>query len=248
MTSRKVPSARSLSTAPVLTRWHFHSLSSVTSTDSFEATHHDRIIAAYVQTCASDAPLSMQTFSEKCRAKRHDDNRHTAAPASQPLLTSGTVAPLSRGPRRVPGWWGRLFGAASGEIREVAVQPPSMRDEGTWVFLSAVFVLVCVAYVVAFERFGVAVRAGTPPSTDVLPYQVLFRDLPSSTQRIFRAMQEGALEAFSRARDRRHVAGGRGARRRPDSAHSPPTCSTRRACAGVSGGAACSRSTSGSRR
>ena len=91
----------------------------------------------------------------------------------------------------------RLYGAAVGELREVVVQPPSLRDEGAWVFMAAVFVLVCVAYTVAFERFGVTGRTGAP-STEVLPYQVLFRDLPSAQQRVFRALQEGALEALPR--------------------------------------------------
>ena len=91
----------------------------------------------------------------------------------------------------------RLFGAAVGELREVVVQPPSLRDEGAWVFMAGVFVLVCVAYTVAFERVGSADRTGAP-STEVLPYQVLFRDLPGAQQRTFRAMQEGALEALPR--------------------------------------------------
>ncbi len=81
----------------------------------------------------------------------------------------------------------------------VEVLPPSRRDETTWVLLAAGFVVLAVIYVVAFERFGAIDRAGAQAGAKgLLPFQVLFRDLPSPRQRVFRAMQEGAAEAVSK--------------------------------------------------
>jgi hypothetical protein len=80
--------------------------------------------------------------------------------------------------------------------RTVEVHPPSRADEGGWLFLAAGFVLLAVIYTYGFEREasrGVSAAAGS--SSGLLPYQVLFRDLPSSEQRTFRAMQEGVGEA-----------------------------------------------------
>lgn len=79
------------------------------------------------------------------------------------------------------------------------MRPPSQQDETTWVLLAAGFVVLAVIYVVAFERFGALDRAATSTTTKgLLPYQVLFRDLPSERQRVFRSMQEGGLEVVSR--------------------------------------------------
>ena len=92
----------------------------------------------------------------------------------------------------------RLLGATANaaDLRTVDVLPPSGRDEGTWAFFGAMFILLCAIYAVAFERGGkVSGAAATGPA--VLAYQVLFRDLPGPEQRIFRAMQEGALEAIA---------------------------------------------------
>jgi hypothetical protein len=96
----------------------------------------------------------------------------------------------------MPAAWRWLTGGPPSGPRVVEVQPPSMRDEGTWVFLSAGLVVLCVIYIVAFERFG---TGGEPDTSSwaLLPYQVLFRDLPSPQQRIFREMQEGATEALA---------------------------------------------------
>jgi hypothetical protein len=55
--------------------------------------------------------------------------------------------------------------------------------------------LVVVIYVVAFETLGGRAGAPADATRSLLPYQVLFRDLPSGEQRVFRAMQEGAGEA-----------------------------------------------------
>jgi uncharacterized protein DUF6162 len=98
----------------------------------------------------------------------------------------------------VPRLLSRLPGstAEAADLRTVEVVPPSAGDEGTWAFFGAMFILLCAIYAVAFERGGkVSDAAASGPA--VLAYQVLFRDLPSPEQRIFRAMQEGALEAIA---------------------------------------------------
>jgi hypothetical protein len=78
----------------------------------------------------------------------------------------------------------------------VEVEPPSRADEGGWVFLAAGFVLLGVIYTYGFEREAArGLTADAVAGSGLLPYQVLFRDLPSSEQRMFRAMQEGAGEA-----------------------------------------------------
>lgn len=92
----------------------------------------------------------------------------------------------------------RLLRADPG-VREVEVRPPRMRDETTWVLLAAGFVVLAVIYTIAFERFGALEReGGAAAAKGLLPFQVLFRDLPSSGQRVFRSMQEGAVEVVSR--------------------------------------------------
>src|SRR5215470_15933176 len=71
-------------------------------------------------------------------------------------------------------------------IRTVEVQPPSQADEAGWVFLAAGFVLLGVIYTYGFEREGTRGSAAASASGGgLLPYQVLFRDLPSSEQRAF---------------------------------------------------------------
>ncbi len=63
--------------------------------------------------------------------------------------------------------------------------------------LASVFIVLCVIYIIAFERFGPGRLAGSPASTGVLPFQVLFRDLPAGEQRMFREMQEGVVEMLA---------------------------------------------------
>lgn len=58
-------------------------------------------------------------------------------------------------------------------------------------------VVVCVIYIIGFERGGPLTTVSQPPSRALLPYQVLFRDLPSAEQRVFRSMQEGLGEALT---------------------------------------------------
>jgi uncharacterized protein DUF6162 len=82
----------------------------------------------------------------------------------------------------------------SGE-RTVDIVPPSRNDEAAWVLMAAGFVLLGMIYTYAFQRE--AAQHGARGATGgLLPHQVLFRDLPSAEQRMFRAMQEGAGEAL----------------------------------------------------
>ena len=90
----------------------------------------------------------------------------------------------------------RLQGLMSPAVRTVEVEPPSAADEAGWVFLAAAFVVLGVIYVSAFERYGVdGLEPNARSRIALLPYQVLFRDLPALEQRLFREMQEGAGEA-----------------------------------------------------
>jgi hypothetical protein len=80
-------------------------------------------------------------------------------------------------------------------VRTVDITPPSSEDELVWVCNAAAFVVLVVFYVIAFETHGFGNVAATAATDGLLPYQVLFRDLPAAEQRTFRAMQEGAGEA-----------------------------------------------------
>src|SRR5215470_13060743 len=104
---------------------------------------------------------------------------------------AGVVPEVSqeRAPARWPRAWLARFVRPQGALRTVEVLPPSRRDEGTWVLLTAAAIVLFVTYVVAFERFGGPAQGGASErSKQLLPFQVLFRDLPGSDQRIFRAM------------------------------------------------------------
>lgn len=93
-------------------------------------------------------------------------------------------------------WWRRLFIAERPAIRTEEVIPPSQRDDGSWVFLAAMAIVVGVIYVIAFERGGPVAGPAGGRAQALLPHQTLFRDLPSAEQRVFRALQEGATEAL----------------------------------------------------
>ena len=80
-------------------------------------------------------------------------------------------------------------------VRTVAVVSPSVEGELVWLFNTAAFIVIVVIYVVAFETLGSGRVVSTGPNDGLLPFQVLFRDLPTSDQRMFRAMEEGAGEA-----------------------------------------------------
>lgn len=97
---------------------------------------------------------------------------------------------------RPESWWRRLLFPAPPPIRTEEVIPPSQRDDGSWVFLAAMGVVVAVIYTIGFARGGTVAKTDAPPARALLPHQTLFRDLPSSEQRVFRAMQEGLAEAL----------------------------------------------------
>jgi hypothetical protein len=78
------------------------------------------------------------------------------------------------------------------------------------------YIVLCLVYVYAFQRDPGRSPSAATGSGTLLPFQVLFRDLPSADQRIFRSMQEGSLEAV---------------RLRAESGHWPST--TQLAAAGV---------------
>jgi hypothetical protein len=93
--------------------------------------------------------------------------------------------------------WARLRPPRPAPLRTVEVSPPSRADEAGWVLLAAGFVVLCVIYTYGFERQGLRAPSGAGAAgSGLLPYQVLFRDLPSPEQRVFREMQEGAGEAL----------------------------------------------------
>ncbi len=114
--------------------------------------------------------------------------------------------------------WRSIVAAPRLPVRTREVLPPSRRDEEMGVFLTAAFIVLCVIYIVGFERGGPVSAPDAAKGRGLLPFQVLFRDLPSPEQRMFRQMQEGALEAIrARAADG-SMADGREARRRRDPA------------------------------
>src|SRR5262249_19451862 len=80
-------------------------------------------------------------------------------------------------------------------LRTVDVLPPSSADEVMWVFLTAAFIVLVVMYVVAFQTYDAGRSDASRVARSLLPFQVLFRDLPGPEQRVFRAMQEGVSEA-----------------------------------------------------
>ena len=97
---------------------------------------------------------------------------------------------------RIARWFPRVFRARKAlprAIRTVEVEPPSRSGEMEWVCNAAVFVVLVVIYVIAFQTYGGPQRDA---AASMLPYQVLFRDLPGTDQRVFRAMQEGTTEAL----------------------------------------------------
>jgi hypothetical protein len=61
--------------------------------------------------------------------------------------------------------------------------------------MTAGVVVLGVIYTIAFQIYGTG--GGAPAAQRVLPFQVLFRDLPGPEQRVFREMQEGLIEAMA---------------------------------------------------
>jgi len=105
------------------------------------------------------------------------------------------MARLSRQVRRTSRWREFLSGPQPA-VRTVEVLPPSHQDEASWVFLTAAFVCLCVIYIVAFQTKGTGSADDKSGASATLSYMVLFRDLPSPEQRLFREMQEGMQEAL----------------------------------------------------
>ena len=103
------------------------------------------------------------------------------------------LKPLVERPSR---WFGFLTGPRPA-VRTVEVLPPSQSDETAGVFLTAAFICLCVIYTLAFQLYeGRDAAEARRSANGLLPFQVLFRDLPSKQQRIFREMQEGVQEAM----------------------------------------------------
>jgi len=74
-------------------------------------------------------------------------------------------------------------------IRTVEVKPPSALAEGLAV-LRAAFFIALFSLIAVYRQSG----AAAPEKADLLPYQVLFKDLPPADQRVFRQIQEGMIE------------------------------------------------------
>jgi hypothetical protein len=79
------------------------------------------------------------------------------------------------------------------EARTVQIHPPSVRRETLIVGELAIVIVAAVAFYLAntaWSTSGSATRV-----SDLMPYQALVRDRPSSDERMFRELQEGLLEA-----------------------------------------------------
>ncbi len=81
------------------------------------------------------------------------------------------------------------------DVRTVEVVSPSRSDEVGWVAMAAGYILLCMIYVYGFQHEAGPPATLGPSAGTLLPYQVLFRELPNGEQRMFRAMQEGSNEA-----------------------------------------------------
>ncbi len=82
---------------------------------------------------------------------------------------------------------------AGATVRVVEILPPSVRRETLIVCQLAVVVVAVVGFYLANTVWN----AGNTQArvSDLMPYQALVRDRPSSDQRMFRELQEGLLEA-----------------------------------------------------
>ena len=81
-------------------------------------------------------------------------------------------------------------------VHSVEIRPPSVRAETLNVLkVSAAVVVLVAAYLFRHAFFGGTggQTAGRP--NDLLPFQTLVRDVPSTDQRMFRELQEGLLES-----------------------------------------------------
>ena len=72
--------------------------------------------------------------------------------------------------------WDRLLRRRPNAIRTVEVLPPSERNEESSVLITASFIVLCVVYIVAFERYGGPwSRADAPPALVQHALAALFR-------------------------------------------------------------------------
>lgn len=78
-------------------------------------------------------------------------------------------------------------------MRTIEIEPPSKSHEGFIVLMVAAGIIICALYSLAFRLDDAS--EGAKKGSDTLPFQLLFADLPSAAQRVFRSMQEGFSEA-----------------------------------------------------
>jgi hypothetical protein len=81
---------------------------------------------------------------------------------------------------------------AEPQLRTVEVVPPSRTREGANVALIGFAILLAALFAILLR---VEASSAGPGRADALPFQVSFQDLPSSEQRMFRALNEGFDEA-----------------------------------------------------
>lgn len=78
-------------------------------------------------------------------------------------------------------------------IRTVEILPPSIRGETMIVGQLAAVIIAIVAFYLANTAWNT--NSSQARTGNLMPYQVLVRDRPSTEQRMFRELQEGLLEA-----------------------------------------------------
>src|SRR5262249_24976533 len=86
------------------------------------------------------------------------------------------------------------------DVRGIDARRTEVRGgEGFWAAMFGGIVVVGVIYLVAVERFGLDGPFGSASrrADGALPYQVLFRDLPSAEQRVYGQLREGVTEAIA---------------------------------------------------
>ena len=89
-----------------------------------------------------------------------------------------------------------MVNAVTASVRRVRVQPLSARAELAGV-LRASMVIAIASWILLAAGSANFRDAGTA-TRNLLPFQILIRDRPSSDQRMFRELQEGLLEAETR--------------------------------------------------
>lgn len=150
------------------------------------------LVALFALSLRISSSRSARRIAATIRGGRSGRSRHHGA------------APHLDGSSRILVWYDTAWlrwrrhptgNRSAATVRTVEVVSPSAGDELVWLLNTAAFIVVVVIYIVAFETIGSGRNASLGPNDGLLPYQVLFRDLPTADQRMFRAMQEGAGEA-----------------------------------------------------